>query len=383
MDRREFAVLISAAVATATLESLLPRVALAGESLSPGETAVQVSPQAAALYESALVIDCNSGPPVEDEKLPPPQWSLDMARRSGVTAVKLSLAGGVGGFDEAVSDIAWTERLIEGSPAYFTQVRVVGDFSRAKKSGQLGIINSFETPNPLGTDLKRIETFRNLGVRVMQLTYNIKSPFGMGCLGGETDGLTDLGRQAVAKMNETGVALDLSHSNTPTTAQGIAASQKPPIFSHTGCRAVYMHPRNKEDRELKALADKGGVAGIYMLPFLTASPKQPMLDDYLAHMTHALQVCGEDHVGVGSDLSMVPFDASPKAMEEFRKDVERRKKAGISAPGEDRVPYIPDMNTPRREEIIADALLKRGYTAAVAEKVLGKNWLRVFGEIWG
>ena len=87
-------------------------------------------------------------------------------------------------------------------------------------------------------------------------------------------GYSDLGRQAIAKMNELGVALDLSHSNTKTTADGIAASKKPPLITHAGCRAVYMHPRNKEDREMKALADKGGVMGIYMLPYLTASPKQ-------------------------------------------------------------------------------------------------------------
>ena len=57
-------------------------------------------------------------------------------------------------------------------------------------------------------------------------------------------------------MNEVGVALDLSHTNTKTTADGIAASKKPVLITHAGCRAIYMHPRNKEDRELKALADK-------------------------------------------------------------------------------------------------------------------------------
>jgi membrane dipeptidase len=181
-------------------------------------------------------------------------------------------------------------------------------------------------------------------------------------------------------MNQVGVALDLSHSNTRTIAEGIAASKKPPIISHGGCRTIYMHPRNIEDREMKALASKGGVMGIYMLPFLTASPRQPTLDDYMRHMEHALKTCGEDHVGVGSDVPFRPV--TEKDLEGLRSLVEQRKAAGVSAPGEDRPPYIPELNTPRKMEIIADSLLKRGYTGRIAEKVLGTNFRRVFEEIW-
>jgi membrane dipeptidase len=141
-----------------------------------------------------------------------------------------------------------------------------------------------------------------------------------------------------------------------------------------------MHPRNKEDRELKAIADKGGVVGIYMLPYITASPKQPMLEDYLKHLEHALKVCGEDHVGVGSDVPF--FTVEQSDLEEMKKDVEKRKADGIAAPGEDRPTYIPDLNTPRKMELIADALLKRGHKAAAVEKILGANFRRVFGEIW-
>jgi membrane dipeptidase len=141
-----------------------------------------------------------------------------------------------------------------------------------------------------------------------------------------------------------------------------------------------MHPRNKEDLELKALADKGGVVGIYLLPYLTASPKQPMLDDYLQHLEHALKVCGEDHVGVGSDVPFFRVDESD--LEEMKKATEKRKADGIAAPGEDRPTYIPDLNTPRKIELIADALLQRGHKAGVVAKVLGGNFKRVFGEIW-
>jgi membrane dipeptidase len=235
----------------------------------------------------------------------------------------------------------------------------------------------------LGGEVVRIDVFRNLGVLVMQLTYNRTTPFGVGCLDGETPGLTDLGRVAVKRMNALGVAIDVSHANTQTTAEVIAASGKPVIISHAGCRAVHAHPRNKEDREMKALAERGGVMGIYMLPFLAPSPVQPTLEIYMKHMTHALDVCGEDHVGVGSDGPIDRFPDTPEALAAVQKEVAARKAAGVSAPEEDRPPYIPDLNGPRKIERIAEALQRCGYPSRVVEKVIGGNFRRVFREVWG
>lgn len=341
----------------------------------------KVSPDAAKLYRDSFILDGNAlasigmlaGRPNQDE-------ITKLIRESGVTAVKATLGGATGNFEMAVEDIASASQLMEKRSDLFLQVRTAADFERARKEQKLGVIYSFESANMLEDKVDRIEMFRGLGVRVMQLTYNRKTPFGVGCLDGETDGVTELGRKAVAKMNELGVALDLSHSNTRTTADGIAASSKPPLITHTGCRAVYQHPRNKEDRELKALADKGGVVGIYMLPYITASPKQPMLDDYLQHLEHALKICGEDHVGVGSDVPFFQVDAED--LEEMKKSAEKRKADGVAAPGEDRPTYIPDLNTPRKMELIADALLKRGHNSGAVEKIMGANFKRVFGEIW-
>jgi membrane dipeptidase len=246
----------------------------------------------------------------------------------------------------------------------------------------MGIIFSFEGVAMLDGKVERIEIFRNLGVRVMQLSYNGKSPFGAGVLEPNAGGLTPAGQEAVKKMNALGVAIDLSHANPKTTADAMAASVKPVVISHAGCSAVHAHPRNKTDEQIRALAAKGGVMGIYDLPFLAASPKQPTVDDYMAHLEHALKVAGEDHVGVGSDLPVSPMNTSPQAMEEFKKSQEARVKAGAAAPEEDRIPYVIGLNTPRRLEVTADQLLKHGYPASVAEKVLGANFARVLTEIW-
>jgi membrane dipeptidase len=371
ITRREFAKSLGGAAAVVTLSQVV------GWAVDKGK----VSAEAAKIYRDSFVLDGNAlawiggllGRPNQDDV-------TKVIRESGVTALKSTLGGATGDFATAVADIAAAEQLMEKRADLFLKVRTHGDFERARREQKLGVIYSFESAAMLEDKIERIELFRELGVRVMQLNYNRRTPLGVGCLDGETDGLTELGHKAIAKMNEIGVALDLSHSNTQTTADGIAASTKPTLITHAGCRAVHMHPRNKEDREMKALADKGGVIGIYMLPYLTASPKQPMLDDYMKHLEHALKVCGEDHVGVGSDVPFFQVDNSD--LEEMKKATEKRKADGIAAPGEDRPVYIPDLNTPRKMELIADALLKRGHKSGAIEKIMGANFKRVFGEIW-
>jgi len=183
-------------------------------------------------------------------------------------------------------------------------------------------------------------------------------------------------------MNRLGIAIDVSHANAATTADVLGLSTKPPLMTHAGCAAIHPHPRNKTDEQLRSLADRGGVVGIYDLPYLTASPKQPTVEDYLMHLEHALKVAGENHVGIGSDADILPMDVSEKGMAEVRKVLEQRRAAGLAAPEEDRPPYVVGLNTPRRIEVITDGLLKRGYPAGVVEKVLGANFARVFADIW-
>jgi membrane dipeptidase len=375
MNRREFSCITAGTAVSATLpSSILAR--------PPPNNNSAVSEQAAELYRRALVLDCSSGPPWEEGRLPLPRVDLDMARNCGVDVVKWSIGGINADFAETVNEIAYAGQMIETYPAYFMQVRVAADMDRAKREQRMGIIFSFESVDMLEGTLERIELFRNLGVRVMQLSYNRKSPFAAGVLEPNGGGLTPLGQEAVKKMNSLGIAIDLSHANAETTADVFAASSTPTIISHAGCAAVHPHPRNKTDDQLRALADKGGVVGVYDLMYLVASPKQATVDDYMEHVEHALKVAGEEHVGVGSDVAINPFDTSPKGLGEYKKYEDERQKSGLAAPEEDRPPYVIGLNIPRRIEVIADQLLKRRYPARVAEKIIGANFVRVFNEIW-
>ena len=122
--------------------------------------------------------------------------------------------------------------------------------------------------------------------------------------------------------------------------------------------------------------------GIYDLPFLSPPSRQPTVDDYVAHLRHALNICGEDHVGIGSDAVLSGFDTSAGNMRRYLKVVADRKARGIGAPGEERPPFVAGMNTSRRAEVVAEALAAKHVPSRVISKVLGANWLTVFTRTW-
>ena len=102
----------------------------------------------------------------------------------------------------------------------------------------------------------------------------------------------------------------------------------------------------------------------------------------MAHMLHALKVCGEDNVGIGSDAILAPFDTTPKGVEAWNKDIAARKASGVAAPGEGRPPFVTGLNRSDRSEVLARALARRGQPLRVIEKVLGSNFQRAFAETW-
>jgi membrane dipeptidase len=337
---------------------------------------------AARLVRAAIVIDGNLVPPLDPDQ-PLPAEVAQAIHACGLTALKSTLGGSHGTYAETTQELDEVTRAIANSGGLYHQVKTLADLDAGKRTGQVGIIYSFESVEMLEGKLERIDEFAARGVRVMQVSYNRPSLFAAGVLAPQpSSGLTALGHQAVARMNQLGVTLDLSHSDEASCLAAIAASTRPAVISHAGCTAVYAHPRNKPDAVLRALADKGGTIGIYDLSFLSRGPAQQTLDAYLAHLRHALDVCGEDHVGIGSDTFLMPFDSSPESLAEWDKDTAARKVAGVAAPEEGRPPFVVGLNRADRIERIASALLQLGIRERVVEKILGANFRRVFAATW-
>ena len=345
----------------------------------------------ASLYDRAVVIDALGGfgefnPNAPDDAPLSPRALADV-RASGLTAVVVTVCevgNGPNRFEKAVKSIADMEREIGAHPDVFLKVLRGADLATAKASHRTGVIYTFQDTCMLEGDLQRLALFHGLGLRACQPTYNRRNLIGDGCLETADGGLSRLGLEFVAEVNRLGILLDLSHAGRRTIRDGIAASKAPMAISHTGCRALADLPRNTDDAALRALAGKGGVAGIYLMPFLR-SAGQPHAEDVMRHLEHAVDVCGEDHVGLGTDgtVSRVELDEAYHAA--VRREVAERQRLGISAPGEtaDIVKLVPEYNEPRRFERLAADLERRGWTSGRIEKVLGANFARLYREVWG
>ncbi|MFT3792518.1 MAG: membrane dipeptidase [Rudaea sp.] len=340
-------------------------------------------------YDDAIVIDSLGTPGIygSEDLAPLTSTAIDDVRKSGISAVNLTV-GEVGSYsqnyNETIKNIAYWNAEIATHADALVLVRNFRDIVEAKHSKRLGIIYGFQDSTSLGEDIDRVDMFGQLGVRIYQLTYNKRNLVGDGCLEPANAGLSVFGRKLVEKLNERKALVDLSHAGQRTTLDAAAASKAPIAITHTGCAAIAPFPRNKTDEELKAVADKGGYVGIYLMPFLR-SKGQPMAVDLIAHIEHAIDVCGEDHVGIGSDGVISPVAVTPEFKKKFADEIEDRRKRGISAPGEDPNVYtfIPDLNCANRFERVAELLAARKHPDARIAKILGGNFARLLNDVWG
>jgi membrane dipeptidase len=374
MHRRDFAKLAGAA-------ALAPRTLLV-DRVTRDPAAVHSSAWPG--YERAIAIDCLASPgPFNTPDATANPLSAEMvanARASGITAVNLTVSSAPNVAD-TFRDVGYWERELQAHPDVLVKIYSVADLRRAKETRRLGLIYGFQNASMLEGDASNLDVFQRFGVRIIQLTYNYRNLLGDGCLEPANAGLSRHGRDVVARMNELRMLVDLSHCGLQTTADGIATSSRPVAITHSGCRGVFDHPRSKSDDILRALANKGGVIGIYMMPFINAQG-QPMAADLVKQIEYAVKVCGEDHVGIGSDLSITPHVVNAEYEAKHRRFVEGRKARGIAAPREEDYMFVKDLNVPRRLDMIADQLQSRGHSAARIEKIIGANWLRLFGEVW-
>jgi len=358
--------------------------------LAAGPALARKADAAPAWYRQAIVIDALGGvgdpySPEEQLRLGDRAWAEMVA--TGVTMLRDTVfpVGNVTDpWGDYQKDIATKQNILNANPDRLILVRTAADILKAKREKKFGWLWGTQDSSMVSPDLDRLAQLRKDGVMTVQLTYNNGNLAGDGSLEPRDGGLTKLGKATIERIEKERLLLDLSHGGARTMAEAATFAKRPLVISHTGARALTDHPRNTRDETIKAVADKGGVVGVYFMPFLTLD-SHPKGADLIAHVEHIANVAGEDHVGIGTDNGVLPthFDAeSKKKMDE---DQARRIKAGIAAPGEaiGVYPFLEDYNSIDRYERFAGDLAKRGWSQARLEKLMGSNFLRVYKDAWG
>jgi membrane dipeptidase len=312
---------------------------------------------------------------------------LDDARSSGMTAVNVTLgyvAGEAEPFEQTIAEIGVWEARLRAHPDRLTKVVSAADIVRAKMDGKIGVIFGFQNAAMMGGNAARADIFADLGVRIVQLTYNPANALGDGSMAAENRGLTPFGREVIERLNQNRLMVDLSHSGQRTCLEAAQASRQPISINHTGCRALTDLPRNKTDEELRLVASRGGFIGIYFMPFLSPD-SVAKAEDVVAHIDHAVNVCGEDHVGIGTDGGTTAVDDMAAFRARIREEIAERRAAGIGAAGEnpDTLPFVEDLSGPDQFRRLIALLDRRGYSTSRIEKIMGLNFVGYAREVWG
>jgi len=286
---------------------------------------------------------------------------LERLRGSGITIFHPAV-GFTGGdvYSSSLGDITGWNEFIASHGSEFLRIDCPGDMGRAKATGRIGIVIGQQNSRHFRT-LEDVDCFYSLGQRVSQLTYDDNA---IG--GGSTDprdvGLTAYGAQIIDRMNTVGMAVDISHCSDRTTLDALHASRKPVLVTHSNCRAlVPASARCKTDEAIRFLASQGGVMGITMVRSFVHAPGPATIEDVLDHIDHVVKLVGVEHVGIGSDVDLDGRDSRIRPKKHFDLD------------GIDYSQKIFDLT---------EGLIRRKYSPANIELILGGNFQRALNAIW-
>src|SRR5574338_837627 len=341
-------------------------------------------------YDRAIIIDALGGmgdPYSPEEQLRFGDRAWKEMVQTGVTVVRDTVmpVGNVPDpWADYQKDVALKQNIVNANPDRLLLARSAADILKAKREKKFAMVIGTQDTSMVGPELDRLAQMKKDGVRTVQLTYNNRNLSGDGALEPANAGLSKLGKATIERIEAEKLLLDLSHGGARTMAEAAAHAKRPLVISHTGARALTDHPRNTSDETIKKVADKGGVVGVYFMPFLTLD-SHPKGEDLLRHVDHIANVAGEDHVGIGTDNGVLPTTLDEETKKKLKVWQEQRIKAGIAAPGEavGVYPMVEDYNSVDRYRRFVRDLEKRGWSQARLEKLMGGNFLRVYREAWG
>lgn len=333
-----------------------------------------------ALMERSLVIDMlgvvNVGlsPAYYTQKIP--SKDAQALRESGVTVLHNAVgSGGPDAYDNAVKYFAMMNGFIARNSDLFLFVDKLAAMDRAKATGKIAMVLGLQNAEHFRT-VDDVKAFYDLGQRCAQLTYNSQNYYGSGSTDRVDGGVSDAGARLIQKMNEVGMLVDVSHCGDKTTLDAIELSPKPIAITHSNCRALNDHPRLKTDEAIRKLAAKGGVMGITGFRSFVRDREPTTVEHMVDHIDHVVKIAGIEHVGIGTDSDLNGYDDMPAdqialAKSFYKSSYGFRDKLDTDG-----------FDDPARFYNLTETLVRRGYSDAHIEAILGGNFRRLLGQVW-
>jgi len=281
-------------------------------------------------------------------------------------------------YDNAIADLAQMTETFDRLPDRLVKILTADDIVRAKRDRRRGVILNFQNTAHFGDDLGLLERFYELGLRIIQLTYNQRNLVGDGCTERNPAGLSRFGVGVVKRMNELGILVDLGHCSNPTSLDAIEASERPVAVTHATCASVVAHDRGKSDDVLRAIGESGGYFGVCIVPFFISTRPDPSLDEWLRHIDRVVQLAGVEHVGIGTDWGT---ELPPQFVHLLNDEMRR-----FGFREEHRVDWgatVDGFRTWRDWPNLTRSLLEHGYSDDEVRGLIGGNFLRMFREAVG
>jgi len=251
----------------------------------------------------------------------------------------------------------------------------VEDIMQAKREGKQVVMIQLE-PIAIGRQLNRIDILYGLGVRMMMLTFNERNYIGDGCAERTDSGLSHFDLEVIDYMNKKGILIDVAHSGDKTTKEAAEASKDPIVCSHTGARAL--NPRNrrlKSDEAIKAIAEKGGIIGVFAVPNALSNKERQGINDVLDHIDYIVNLVGINHVAIGTDIIFGDHVAFHREL--AKKGIIDPFRIGMELVAE----YMEGIENPGEWTNIIRGLVARGYSDQEIIKIIGDNALRVMKRV--
>jgi membrane dipeptidase len=350
-----------------------------------GQGTPEYSARAISLVQRSLVIDMLAPFTLDFNKQA--KWEVNAETFSDATFQEFLDSGinvfhpaiGLGGitpFETALRWFASWNSFIAGNDTRLMRVDSAGDFARIKSSKKIAVIlglqNSehFRTPND-------VNLFHALGQRVSQLTYNSRNLIGNGSTERRDEGISDFGAAIIERMNTVGMAVDVSHCGDRTTLDAFELSKKPVLITHSNVRALANgHPRDKADEAILAVKKSGGVMGITGVRMFVSDKEPTTIETALDHFDYVAKRIGPEHLGVGSDIDLHGYDDMPP-------ELNKQLRAGYKGSYGFREKIdIEGIDHPKRMFDLTEGLIRRKYSDANIEGILGGNFKRVLTDIW-